>query len=302
VDATFTEESGKPAGIIPAAIHWPDGAPTGGKKWWEPENYHTPLYHFPTQQDNMYECLLQAYHITKDEFYLKPVRFVAKQRLAGVGNKTSDNYKAGSLDWAMSELKGLLPGILIKYRLITADHSFDEILKNDAKGYERFIFDKDIEQLTASLNNLRKSFSLPETFFTDEVRWTDRLFAVTKKYFNDILDEPLPSFNAGFLFSSLTGSIGNFKFLPVFGVKWLTSPQEIAILTEVNSVDKFEAQLFHFGSKSREMGAEFFNLKEGDYQLKIDGKKISDHKIEAANRSLKFTIHPNNLIKLTVEK
>ena len=48
VEATFTEERGKPAGIIPAAIHWPDGTPSGvGKNWWQPENHNEPtLYYF----------------------------------------------------------------------------------------------------------------------------------------------------------------------------------------------------------------------------------------------------------------
>ncbi|MDX1285018.1 MAG: hypothetical protein R3182_08405, partial [Draconibacterium sp.] len=265
-------------------------------------NYHTPLYHYPTQQGNMYDCFLQAYHITKDEFYLKPIQFVAKQRLAGLGSEESENYKAGSLEWAISELKGMLPEILIKYRLITGDYSFDEILKKDARAYERFVFDNDINRLTDSLDNLRKSLSLPETFYTDEVRWTDRLFAVTKKYFNDILDEPLPSFNAGFLFSSLTGSIGNFKFLPVFGVKWLTSPKEIAILTETNATNKFEAQLFHFGEFPRKMGVKFFNLEDGEYRLKLNKKKILDFNLSSSNREIGFTIQPQELVKLTVEK
>lgn len=302
VNATFTEECGKPAGIVPAAIHWPDGKPSGGKNWWEPENYHTPLYHFPSQQANMYECFLQAYYITKDEFYLKPIRFAAEKRMLGVGDEDSSDYQSGSLDWAISALKSSLPDILVKYRLISGDKSFDPILKVNAQGYTRFLFEKDVGSLTNSMFELKKSLSLPEEFFTTEVRWTDRLFAFNNKYFNDILPEPLPSFSAGFLFSSLSGSIGNFRFLPVFGVKWLTNPKEIAMLTEVNSVDKFEAQLFHFGNKPREMGAEFFNLKEGTYQLKLNGKKKSDFKIEGANRSMKFSIPANTITKITIEK
>jgi hypothetical protein len=302
VDATFAEESGKPRGIVPAAIHWPDGKPTGGKNWWQPENYHTPLYHYPSQQENMYTCFLQAYFLTKDDFYLQPIRYVAEKRLQGIGDDNPVSYAEGSLDWAISELKGIIPEILIKYRLITGDKSYDSILENDARGYEKYIFDKDENSLTESLKNLLKSLSLPETFFTTEVRWTDRLFAATKHYFRHTLDENFPSFNAGFLFSSLTGNIGNFKILPVFGVKWITNPNEIAILTETNSTQKFEAQLFHFGEYPRKMGARFYNLEEGNYRLKFTGSKNQEVAISEKNRNIKLIVPKQKLVSLVLEK
>jgi hypothetical protein len=302
VNATFLEEGGKPAGIVPAAIHWPDGKPSGGENWWQPENYHSPLYHYPSQQGNMYECFLQAYHITKDEFYLKPIKFVAEKRLQGIDDENSEKYKTGSLEWAIAELKGTLPEILIKYRLLTGDNSFDSILEKDASGYERFIFNKNVESLTHSMDSLRKSLTLPEEFYTTEVRWTDRLFAFNKKYFNYILDEPIPSFKAGFLFSSLTGSIGNFKFLPVFGVQWLTNSRELAVLTEINSTQKFEAQLFHFGKEPRKMGARFFNLENGNYRLHLNEKLQPDFEISEVNREMEFVLSPEKLVKLKIEK
>ena len=303
VNATFTEECGKPMGIVPAAIHWPDGKPVGtGKNWWQPENYHTPLYDYPSQQEMMYECFLQAYHITKDDFFLKPIQFVAKKRLKGMGDEDMGKYQPGSLEWCLSALKKSLPGILIKYRLITGDISFDSILRKDADGYDRFVLDNNIENLTQSLNRLKDSLSLPREFFTTEVRWTDRLFAFTGKYFNYILKDPVPLFNAGFLFSSLTGSIGNFKILPVFGVKWLTSPNEIAILTKTNEKQKFEAQLFHFGENYRKMGGCFYNLDNGKYRITLNGKKILEANISESNRTIEFTLPPQELSKLKIEK
>lgn len=303
VEATFTEEGGKPNGIIPTAIHWPDGKAHGtGENWWQPENYHTPLYDYPSQQSSMYECFLQAFYMTKDESYLKPIRFIAELRLKGVGDGNSENYDEGSLEWCLSKLKGGIPQMLIKYRQITGDRSFDSILEKDAKGYERFIFDKNMNRLTQSMDALRKSLSLPEEFYTTEVRWTDRLFAFTGKYFNYILDEPIPSFDAGFLFSSLTGSIGGFKILPVFGVRWLTHPTDIAILTDTNSSVKFEARIFHFGNEPRKMGARFYNLENGAYQLNQTGKKPSQVEISAMNRTIEIELPVQKLVKISMVK
>ncbi len=302
VDATFSKECGKPAGIVPAAIHWPDGKPCSGKNWWEPENYPSPLYHYPSQQANMYECFLQAYYMTKDEFYLRPLRFIAEARLKGVGNKNPEEYTPGSFEWAVSEIKGSLPEILIKYRLITGDNSFDKILEKDSVGYERFLFDKDVNVLTTSLKDLNLSLSLPEVFFTEEVRWTDRLFSFTDKYFNDILDTPLPSFNINLLFSSLTGNIGNFKFLPIFGVQWLTNPEKIAVLTKTNEQQKFEAQLFHFGEQTRDMGARFFNLENGKYNVLLNNKRISTIELNMNSREIYFNIPAQQMVSLQMEK
>lgn len=301
VEATFTAENGKPEGIIPAAIHWPDGKPAGlGKNWWQPENHTEPtLYYFPTQQTMMYECFLQAYHMTKDEYFLKPVRFISEMRLQGKGDSNPDNYVTGSLEWSLSVLKNSIPKVLIKYRLITGDTSYDKIINIDARGYEKFIFDKDIKQLTSAADEQRRSLSLPETFYTGEVRWTDRLFA-SVRYFNYVLDKPLPSFDAGFLFSCLTGSVGNYQIFPVFGVKWMTSPTDMAILTEINSTTKFQAQIFHFGDQPGKIKVRFLNLIDGQYTWRISENQKGIIKISKDNRDIEFTLPSQKLCILTV--
>ena len=303
VDATFTGESGKPEGIMPAAIHWPDGRPAGvGKNWWQPENHTEPtLYYFPTQQPMMYECFLQAYHLTHDEYYLKPLRFIAGKRLEGVGDRNPDEYQPGSLEWSISTLKGSIPKLLMKYRLLTGDTTYDTIFKKDASGYERFMFGKDYGQLTSEMDLQRKSLSLPEEFYTTEVRWTDRLFA-SVRYFNHILDKPLPGLDAGFLFSCLTGSIGNFQILPVYGVKWLTPPTNIAILTEINSTNKFHAQIFHFGNDPRMLKVRFLNLENGKYRWQLTGRKKNSFEITSQNREIDLTIPSQKLCMLKVER
>jgi hypothetical protein len=303
VEATFTQENGKPEGIVPAAIHWPDGKPSGiGKNWWQPENHTEPtLYYFPNQQSMMYECFLQAYHITKDDYFLKPIRFISEKRLQGIGDGNTGDYQPGSLEWSLSVLKGDIPQILIKYRLITGDKSYDSILRKDATGYERFCLEKDLEQLTKEMDTQRQAFSLPEEFYTSEIRWTDRLFS-SVGYINSANNRSIPGFDIGFLFSCLTGSIGNYNILPVFGVKWITHPTEIAILTEVNSTRKFQAQLFHFGNDSRSMRVRFLNLENGNYHWQLSGGKTGFCKINVDNREIEITIPSQKLCKLIVEE
>ena len=302
VKATFETAKGKPFGIVPAAIHWPDGKPAGlGEKWWHPENYHTKLYDYPSQQSSMHECFLQAFQQTKDEDYLKPIRFIADKILDGVGAGNSKEYKKGSLEWSVSVVKRGILGVLVKYQLITGDSKYDTLIKN-AGGYERFLSDKNIENISQSMTRLKKSLSLPVEFYTSEVRWTDRLFATSREYFNHILDEPIPNFSPNFLFSTLTGSIGNIKVLPFFGVKWITPPTQIAILAEENTKERFEAQLFHFGQTKRRMKVEFLNLLPGNYHFKLTDNKRATFSIFLENKIFEFTLPAQKLCKLIVEK
>jgi len=90
--------------------------------------------------------------------------------------------------------------------------------------------------------------------------------------------------------------------LPVFGVKLLTSPNDIAILVETNSTESFKAQLFHFGNQSRKMGAEFYNLENGTYTLALNGKRQYQFEIEDKNRKINVEIPQQKLTILTVDK
>jgi hypothetical protein len=189
----------------------------------------------------------------------------------------------------------------MKYRTITGDTSYDQIIEKDARGYERYIFDKDAGRLTKEMDNQRKSLSLPAEWYTTEVRWTDRLFS-SVRYMNFILNEPLPNFNAGFLFSCLTGNVGNYQIMPVFGVKWLTEPENIAILTDENSPERFAARLFHFGDAPRKMKVRFLNLRDGKYRWQIRGGKRNRITIDRENREIEFSIPSKELSYLIVEK
>lgn len=299
VEATFTEESGKPAGVIPASIHWPYGKPTGtGKNWWLPENSKTP-YDFPVQQEVMYECFLQTYAVTNDEYFLRPIRFAGEKLLAGSGKEAPSFYREGSLDWALSVLKGKLTNPLAKYKALTGDNRYDTLLQSPSGGYAVFLSNGDMGVLTSLFERLQNSLSLPEEFYTTEVRWTDRLFAFSS-YFAYAHAQSPPRFSSVDLFGALTGNLGEYRTMPTIGVKWLTHATEIAIVTEVNKPDEFRAKLFHFGNTARKMGATFYQLKNGAYELFIDDVKKGDSIFTVRERGFSFQLPPRRLCTLRV--
>ncbi|GAG49352.1 unnamed protein product, partial [marine sediment metagenome] len=111
VDAAARSERGKPAGIIPSAIHWPDGTVGGlGKDWWDPRNHgETTLYEWPSAIRMMCDTLLLTYHMTGDAKYLEPLRSMAEIRLKWLDGPRPDSPAEGSEAWCAANL-GFLAG------------------------------------------------------------------------------------------------------------------------------------------------------------------------------------------------
>ena len=126
----------------------------------------------------------------------------------------------------------------------------------------------------------------------EEGRWTDRVFSFHKNYLNYFLDEPIPTFDSDFLFSTLTGNVGNALYFPINAVRWYTPSTDIAILVTRADTQVFQADFYHFGMEDREMEAEFFLLKEGEYEVRIreivTKETIFSQRIHLGNKSRKI--------------
>jgi hypothetical protein len=104
VDAASRAERGKPIGIIPSAIHWPDGRVGGlGPDWWDPRNHgEYTLYLFPSAMSLMTHSLLLTYYMTGQEKYLEPIRSMAEIRLKYLNAPPETTPAAGTESWCAS--------------------------------------------------------------------------------------------------------------------------------------------------------------------------------------------------------
>ncbi|MEM6632772.1 MAG: hypothetical protein AAF694_24080, partial [Bacteroidota bacterium] len=144
--------------------------------------------------------------------------------------------------------------------------------------------------------------------FMEEVRWTDRVFSFHKSYLNYFIEPPIPVFDSDFLFSTLTGNVGNALYFPTNAVRWQTPSTAIAIWVKEATTTRFMAELYHFGDSKRHMGAEFFLLAEGTYTLVLqekEPKNISMSKpiqIEKARKKVEFMLEPGKLYVLALSQ
>jgi hypothetical protein len=109
VDAASRTERGKPAGIIPTAIHWPDGGIGGlGPDWWDPRNHgEYTLYLYPSAMSMMTHTLLLTHYMTGNAKYLAPIRSMADIRLKYLDSPPSTEPAPGTESWCAARLGGL---------------------------------------------------------------------------------------------------------------------------------------------------------------------------------------------------
>jgi len=273
VDATARTERGKPAGILPVAIHWPEGHAGGlGPDWWDPKNHsETTLYLWPSSMSMMVHTLLLTHRMTGQTKYLEPIRSMARIRLKYL-RAPMENPAAGTEAWCASRM-GFLADALAKYRFLTGSGEFDELLSQDMPPYMRFRTGGNRDKLSKALQEDAESLRVNFAGFTDEVRYTDRLLRFPSIFSKDgLLPEPVSTLHVpetNLLYSAVTGDPGTAYYFPLNAVRWRTPSRNIATLVTDSGKDRLAAELFHFGKDTRSMLADLFLLDPAEYTLML---------------------------------
>ena len=272
-DASARAERGKPAGVIPSAIHWPDGSVGGlGKQWWRPENHtDSQLYVWPSAMGQMMDTLLLTHHMTHDRKYLEPLLSMAQVRLDYLRQPHQSPPEPGSRAWC-GQYRGT-QSTAAKYKLVTGGSEFDNLLALEAGAYLKTRLTGDFSELTRALQVTARAFSINFPGYTSEVRFTDRVLRFPRIFRPNGMNPqaateiPIPQYNL--LYATVTGDPGDGVFFPTNAVRWFTPPREIAAMVTKAGDRQFEAEVFHFGKNSRDLEAEFYLLKPGTYELTV---------------------------------
>jgi len=303
VDAAGRAERGKPAGVIPSAIHWPGGQVGGlGPDWWDPQNHSEPaLYRFPSAMSLMTHTLLLTAHITGNAKYLEPVRSMAALRLNFLRHQPTGTLVPGSADWCASKIS--VSSVLAKHRQVTGSTEFDEHLKTTKPRDDR-------KSLTKSLRQTAQAFAVNFEGYTSEVRYTDRVLRFPVLFEdNTMFPKAISGFQApspSLLYSTVTGDPGDALYFPLNAVRWLTPPREIAALVTIAGSNRFGAELFHFGTTPRSLAAELYLLEKGDYEWEqvADGaaKQTKQFTVTGSRTRVAFNLPAQQLCRVTVRK
>jgi len=278
VDATARAEYGKPAGVIPAAIHWPEGRVGGlGKDWWDPRNHGEPtLYEWPIAQTALCDTFLLAWHMTGERRYLAPLESMARLRRKYLAGEYKGKMEPGSEGWCARRLNLIAP-TLAKYRRLSGDNAFDDLLRRDDGGVLAEDAAARRKAAAPRLGRTAEALRVNRPGYTNEVRWTDRVLNFPNIF------RPMYMFKDGLkgfarprpddLYQTATGDPGALGYLPLNGVRWLTPPRDIAALVTASGPGRFTAEVVHFGTSPRTMAAELYLLKPGRYTVEVRAVK-----------------------------
>ena len=307
VDAAARSGNGKPAGVLPSAVRWPDGAlGLPDRPWWEPfpAGHNDALYNWPGATRLMTSALLLAYHKLGDEAYLQPMQSMVRIRLDSLRQADGNSSpKPGTEAWAARRMGGFLSDAVGKYRFLTGDNRYDDFLEKDASGYARFRLFHDEAALLRALERNAAAFRSNWEAYTAEMRWTDRVLNFTGNYLRYFPNAP-ESPNVGVLYAAATGDPGNPTEFPLNRVRWRTPPRAIAALVTEGDPHRFEAKLVHFGEQPRQMGAELFLLKPGRYRFVLleeaGGAVLSESQlvVEGPSAEVSFDLPPKRVCLL----
>jgi hypothetical protein len=303
-DAAARAERGKPAGVIPSAIHWPDGRIGGlGAQWWDPENHNAdPLYVWPSAMGQMTNTLLLAYYMTHEDRFLEPLLSMARVRL-DFANAPVENPEPGSAQWCGRRIR--LIDVAMKYKLLYGKPDFDRLLDAEPTPFAAFRFGGDRVPLAKALAETARALQINFAGYTSEVRYTDRvlrfphMFSPNGMRGDGSADIPIP--DTQLLYATATGDPGDGIYFPLNAVRWLTPPRDIAALVVEANTRRFVAEVVNFDERPRGMGTELYLLEPGSYDWRAGGE---NGRIEATGKRarIEFTAAPRAALTIDVSR
>jgi len=312
-DASLCTDGGKPAGILPAAIHWPDGRTCGTNElWWDPQCHpkEPTLYQWPMGLSHVTHALVLGHYMTGESSYLDPIRSLVALRLKYLdepNNPEKDN--PGTSLWAASQDIGLCcSSAAAKYRFLLGDTCFDDYLKKEGSTYILYRVNptpSNFDHVIDSIEKTARVLRYNTESHTSEARFTDRFFS---DRFNKMLPKDSPLYNtavdAELLYNAVTGDPGGVYVMPLNAVRWMTPPKNLGVFVTDSIFSLFNALLYNFEDQDRRIDAEFYLLKPGLYTARVisDSKVESEYELEVTGRitPLTFTLPSRQECRLNI--
>jgi hypothetical protein len=258
--AALRTEKGKPAGLFPASLRWPDAAFNGDEPSWHRANMF--WHYFDWRPDGMlYDQLLCSWLRTRDDALLEPLRRTLA--LLTEHSPAAAAAPEGSAAWAANSLlrSPEFWGVVAQWRLETGDTRFDPLLLQHAPPYLRFRLGGGAQALAEGITRtLLEHLRYNTPMRTTEVLFTDRIHVAQDVGNWDGTD---------LLVAMLTGNHAPNGLSPYYHVAWETAPPAFTALVTAAGPREFAADLFLHQPATAAINARLFRLSPGPYRLTV---------------------------------
>ncbi|MDO8542215.1 MAG: hypothetical protein Q7S40_17385 [Opitutaceae bacterium] len=293
--AALRTDKGKPAGLFPASLRWPDAAINGDEPSWHRAAMFWHYFDW-TADGLLYDQLLYSWLRTRDAELLKPMEETLRFLNGWADATRRSRQPEGSAGWAADRLfrSADFWGVVAQWRLETADTRFDSLLKQHAPPYLRFRLTSDAQSLAAGIEKSMLAHLRYNTpLRTTEVLFTDRIHVA-----RDVDNWS----GVDLVVAMLTGNHVPDGMSPYYHVAWERAPQTFTALVRAASERELSADVFLHQRQPAGITVRLFRLMPGDYQLTLSaGAHVllkRDETIAAPDHRLNFDLPGHTVVRL----
>ena len=288
---------GKPRGVIPASVRYPDEAINGdGDNWYDADMYWS-YYNWQRHAGSMMlDQLLFTYTMTGDDKFLAPLQTSLGLIMAELPRiKAKESFEPGSATWAAEKMlnNNRFWGVASQWRLYAGSTPFENLLAEYGTPYLKYRITKNEQHLENGLKKILNKIRYNIPLLTYEAIHTDRIYVTHD------------GSGSSHLKAMLTGDgiIEDMSPYPV--VTWSNTGESFTALLTDASRTKVNIELFSF-SKIITPVAKFWQLDEGEYELKMYAEDdfIHQEKFEIKGRgdTKKLTVPADRLVSISIQK
>jgi len=285
--AARSTDRGKPAGIIPGSVSFPDGRIGGyAEHWWQTKGYDdlTAMGYTAT----LYHMLVACWAETGDEQLLEPI-FSALNAIRAYHKAGRKPAPAGSYEWVgQIHDNGTFFDVVEKWRLLSADERFDDLLAQRATAVTYYRLTADVSKLERRLQSIVDALSHNLPMLTTEVLFTDRV--------------SIPG--STLLTNMLTGSAGNPTYYPLHAVTWPGLGEDVAVFVTEATTKTLKVQCYLFDETCRQIRMRLWRLQPGIYELTVrpdaTGEQGRSFQIKEKGSYLTVAIAPKCVAELQI--
>lgn len=289
LSAAMRTDKGKPEGIIPASVRFPDEVFNGDEENWYTANMFWKYFEWEATPGSMIlDQLMFSYTLTQDEKYLQPLLRSLEliQKYEGV----AANAVTGSETWAANVLKkkGSFWSVAAQWRFLTGDRTFDRLLEKYGTPFLRYQLTGDEvyleDGLEVTLENARYNTPLK----TSEAIHTDRVYIRGYEL----------------LTTMLTGNGSKEGLSPNFAVTWEDTNEDFTALVKESSFKKLSVGIYSHADSQGAVTMRLWQLEPGNYEVSIKGKKKTKKKLKLEAKGQRITVQlpPKELISVDIKR
>ena len=255
VSAALRTDKGKPFGVFPASVRFPDEAFNGDEPTWYRADMFWDYFDW-SGGSQLLDQTFFSYTLTRDGSLLQPL-FAA---LDLVRRHADVDAEPGTEAWAAHTLRGD-PGLwrtAAQWRLFTGDPRYDDLLVAEGTPYLRYRLTGDEAYLSGALQPILDHVRYNTPLLTTEALHTDRVY-VTDDH----------EVGADELKAMLTGDLAGESASPYFAVTWEQTGDGFTALMADAGPTHLTVHTFNHGASPDSAEMRLWQLMPGRYRLTV---------------------------------